>query len=300
MNKRLVGVLVFAFVVSAGASLLLYRLINARLSSSMTANVELIVAARDLGVGSLIKENDLKVITQNSPPPPNAVRKLEDAVGRGVVSNVYSGEPILENRLASRGAGAGLAATIPMGMRAVALRVDEVAGIAGFAMPGQRVDVLIMGTPPNWSHALGTLSKTLLQNIEVLSAGQQVQKDNEGKPMSVPVVNLLVNPQQAEILSLASNQARIQLILRNPLDKENSKTTGTAYASLFTGAPSEMPDAPRPAPPPRPKPKPVEPPPAVEAKPAPPPPPLVVEILHGSRRGESKFAKESKESKEAK
>ena len=148
-------------------------------------------------------------------------------MGRGVVANIYEGEPILEDRLASRGAGAGMAATIPMGMRAVAVRVNDIVGIAGFATPGMRVDILIMGTTPSIPQQLGTLSRTLLQNIEILSAGQEIQKNNEGKPMPVQVVNLLVSPEQAEIISLASNDARIQLILRNPLDTKETKTSGT-------------------------------------------------------------------------
>ncbi|MBK5294209.1 MAG: Flp pilus assembly protein CpaB [Acidobacteriia bacterium] len=296
MNKRLAVVLAFALVVSAGASFFLYKVINARLGSTQAgATHEAIVAAKDLGVGTLIKDIDVKAITLNSPPPPNAVKKLEDAAGRGVVAAIYEGEPILEHRLAAKGAGAGMAATIPMGMRAVAMRVDDVAGVAGFVTPGQRVDVLIMGAPPNWSPALGTLSKTLLQNIEVLSAGQQVQKDTEGKPISVPVVNLLVTPEQAEILSLASSQARIQLILRNPMDKEDSKTTGVAFASLFSGsqalpATTATPQAAQP----RPRAKPVPPRPPAVAKPVPVPVPLVVEIIHGSRKAETKFPQETK------
>jgi pilus assembly protein CpaB len=306
MNKRLVGVLAFALAVSAGASFLLYQLINARLANSVTAgNHEVITAARDLAVGTLIKDVDVKVITQNSPAPPSAVKKVEDVIGRGVVSNVYAGEPILENRLAAKGAGAGMAATIPIGMRAVAMRVDDIIGVSGFVTVGARVDLLIMGTPPNWSASLGTLSKTLLQNIEVLSAGQQVQKDNEGKPIAVPVVNLLVTPQQAEVVSLATSQARIQLILRNPLDKEDSKTTGAVYASLFTGSnqpPPVNPGSPKGPSQPRPRPIPVAPaPPPVQAKAVEKPPaPIIVEILHGARRGEAKFANESKDEKESK
>ena len=138
--------------------------------------------------------------------PANALLKKEEIVGRGVIAEIYAGEPIRSDRLAPIGAGAGLAATIPLGMRAVAIRVNDVVGVAGFVTPGARVDLLIMGAPANVPG--GTVAKTLLQNIEVLSAGQQIQKDSEGKPIPVPVVNLLVTPEQAEIVSLASNHAQ--------------------------------------------------------------------------------------------
>src|SRR5258708_36352228 len=121
------------------------------------------------------------------------------------------------------------------GMRAVSISVNEGGGVSGFVRTGARVDVLIAGNPPGSSNTLGTVSKTLLQNMEVLSAGQDMQKDSEGKPVSVPVVNLLATPEQAEILSLASSEMRIQLVLRNPLDTQTVKTPGTAVSNLSTG-----------------------------------------------------------------
>jgi pilus assembly protein CpaB len=167
-------------------------------------------------------------------------------------------------------------------MRAVAVRVNEIIGVAGFVLPGMRVDVLIAGAPPNASENLGTLSKTLLQNIEVLSAGHNIQKDDEGKPISVPVVNLLVSPEQAELLSLASTETKIQLVLRNPLDTQIAKTSGTAVSHLFTGAAFRNPQQAKPAPRPRP----------VRAEPAPvkEKPPVVVEVFQGGQRSEAKFA----------
>jgi len=124
---------------------------------------------------------------------------------------------------------------IPPGMRAVAIPVNDVVGVAGFVVAGMRVDVLISGTKPNGDGALGPVTTTMLQNLEVLSAGQEFRKDAEGKPVAVPVVNLLVTPDQAEQLSLASKQTTIQLDLRNPLDHEVTKTSGTALAKLFGG-----------------------------------------------------------------
>jgi pilus assembly protein CpaB len=180
---------------------------------------------------------------------------------------------------------------IPPGMRAFAIRVNEVVGVAGFVVAGMRVDVLISGNTPRGDQSLGTLSKTLLQNLEVLSAGQDFKKDAEGKPIMVQVVNLLVNPEQAEQLSLAASQTTIQLVLRNPLDREVAKTPGAAMANLFSGGKlkPEVPQAPRPraaAPPP------------VVVRMAPPPPPkkeeFTMEIISGTKKAELKFGGEGK------
>ncbi len=247
MNKRLLSVLAFALVISVVASLILYRLISTKLVNSAKASTtQVAVASHDLDIGTLIKDSDLKSADWSGPQPKGAVANPSDAIGRGVVAAIYEGEPILDGRLAMRGAGAGLAATIPMGMRAVAVHVNDVVGVAGFVVPGMRVDILIAGNPPLAPVSLGTQTKTLLQNIEVLSAGQNIQKDAEGKPNSVQVVNLLVSPAQAEILSLASNETRIQLILRNPLDNDTVKTPGTAIANLFSGN-EGLPQATRPS-----------------------------------------------------
>jgi pilus assembly protein CpaB len=204
--------------------------------------------------------------------PKGAIVKKEDAVGRGVVSNLYQGEPIIDSRLAAIGSGGGLAATIHPGMRACAVKVDEVVGVAGFVTPGMRVDVLISGTPAGSTNVNdGPKTKTLLQNIEVLSAGTDIQKDNEGKPQQVQVVNLLVTPEQAELLSLASNQTRIQLVLRNPLDTQQAHPPGVALTNLFADAS------------PAPKPRSTG---SVSHKAA---NVYVIEVLNGGKRSEQKF-----------
>lgn len=233
MNKRFLTVLVFALAVSGLATFLIARVVQGGLSAaSHQPTATILVAAHDLPIGTLLKEGDVKTTNWAGPMPQEAVNKQEDLMQRGVISTIYAGEPIMESRLAPKGGGAGLAAMIPKGKRAVAVRVNEVVGVAGFVLPGMRVDVLVSGNPPN-DQALGTETKTILQNIEVLSAGQSIQKDAENKPVSVQVVNLLVSPEQAEALSLASNEARIQLVLRNPLDNDEAKTPGTAMAYLF-------------------------------------------------------------------
>ena len=199
----------------------------------------------------MIREADVKEINWNGEPPATAITQTSAVIGRGAIAPIYSGEPVLEGRLAPRGAGAGLASTIPVGKRAVALRVNEVVGLAGFVMPGMRVDVIVAGNAPASANPTsGTLSRTVLQNIEVLSAGQNIEKNVNGKPEAAQVVNLLVTPEQAETLSLAGSETKVQLVLRNPLDTAEQATPGTSVARLFgqpDAAPTPKPAA-RPAP----------------------------------------------------
>ena len=278
MNRRLLLVLVSAFVIAAFCSYLVYRVVGNRLAATQQKATRVIVAVNDVKLGSVLREADLSTIDIVGSIPKGAILKREDAVGRGVISDLYQGEPILDSRLAAVG---GLAATIRQGMRACAVKVDDVVGVAGFVTPGMRVDVLISGNPPGPSNTMeGTRVKTLLQNIEVLSAGTDIQKDGEGKPQQVQVVNLLVTPEQAELLSLASNQTHIQLVLRNPLDTQVARTTGTAMANLFADGNVV-------------KPKPL----VVGQKALPPPAPGVylIEVFNGSKRTEEKFAKDGEE-----
>ena len=292
MSQRVLLILLVALLIAGGASLLVYRaMVRQARSASGMATVQVVMAARNLDVGTLIKDSDLKFGNWTGTLPKGTAVKKDSVLGRGVVLPVFEGEPVNESRLANTGAGGGLAATIPPGMRACAVRVNEVVGVAGFVAPGMRVDVLISGVEPGAAAASGPKVRTLLQNIEVLSAGQNIQKDAEGKPVQVPVVNLLVTPEQAETLSLASNETRIQLVLRNPLDRDIAKTPGNAMANLFTGQqPKPSPAAPRPAPRPKveaPKPPPV----VVQAPPPPPPPPPPhrIEVLNGAKHSEAQF-----------
>jgi pilus assembly protein CpaB len=290
MNRRLTSIIAMALVVATGASYIVYRLIQARMAAaSVPASNRIIVASRTLETGTLIREADLTYGNWVGAVPKGFGREPKDFVGRGVISPIYDGEPVTEGRVAPVGAGAGLAATIPPGMRACAVRVNEVVGVAGFVVPGMRVDVLIEGTNPGsgpGQAATGTRVKTLLQNVEVLSAGQNYQKDAEGKPVQVQVVNLLVTPEQAETLSLASNETHIQLVLRNPLDTQIAKTSGTAIGELFADpskpAPvkSVKPAAPKPVPPPA---EPIAAPPVKQT--------MLIEVLNGSKRSEAKFNK---------
>jgi len=245
----------------------------------------------------MIKDTDLKAGDWSGTVPPGSILKKEDAVGRGVISAMYEGEPVLETRLAPKGAGAGLPSMIPPGMRAVAVHVNEVVGVAGFVVPGMRVDVLISGNPPNGGGSQGTLTRTLLQNIEVLSAGQEFKKDVEGKPISVQVINLLVTPQQAEQLSLAANQTTIQLVLRNPLDTQVAKTNGAAVSQLFGAFPKMNANELAQQEAPKPKRKPLiatapPPPPPMAAEPPPKPQTFVIEMIQGTKKAEQKFTED--------
>lgn len=293
MNKRFAAVLGFAFVVASGASLLLYRLTSNRqpTTKAAPASAKIVVAARDLELGTVLREEDMKLEDWAAEVPMGAAVRTQDIVGRGVITKIFAKEPILDVRLAPKGAGGGFAAIIPKGMRAVAVPVNEVVGVAGFVVPGMHVDILISGQPPNGPSALGTLTKTLLQNIEVLSSGQDFKKDPEGKPISVQVVNLLVTPDQAEQLSLASHQTTIQLVLRNPLDHDEAKTSGTAVASLFTGTKITLKDVAGLETEPRPRPATKQQPPVLPLLPPPPKKdaPYVMEIISGSKKVESKF-----------
>jgi pilus assembly protein CpaB len=274
MNRRLLNILLIAFVIAAGCSYIVFRLVGNRLSGTRQTTTHVIAAAQDVKLGAVLRDADLTTIEISGALPKGAILRKEAAIGRGVISNLYLGEPILENRLAAPGSGGGLAATIPQGMRATAVKVNEVVGVAGFVTPGMRVDVLITGNPPGAANsAQGSLVRTLLQNIEVLSAGTDIQRDAEGKPLQVQVVNLLVTPAQAEILSLASNETHIQLVLRNPLDTKLDKPPGTATAQLFSDA--VLPKA------------------AVPVRNAAPKPPpshvYLVEVFNGSKKSETKF-----------
>ena len=275
MNKRVLVILLSAFVIATACSYLVYRVVGRRLLATQRKTTSVVVAATDIKLGSVLRDVDLTTSDVAGPPPKGAILDRKQAIGRGVISTIYQDEPILESRLAAAGSGGGLAATISQGMRACAVKVDDVVGVAGFVTPGMRVDVLISGNPPGSVNTNeGTKVKTLLQNIEVLSAGTDIQKDAEGKPKPVQVVNLLVTPEQAEALSLASNQTRIQLVLRNPLDTKITEPPGTAMASLFSD--KNAPPKPHSTGAPRPVTKP-----AARV--------FLIQVFNGSKRTEEKF-----------
>ncbi|MGA3263031.1 MAG: Flp pilus assembly protein CpaB [Terracidiphilus sp.] len=277
MNRRVLTILLLAFVIAGACAFIVYRIVGNRLSAAKPVpTTSVVAAAADIKLGSVLTSANLTTVQIAGTPPKGALLKPEDAIGRGVVSDLYQGEPILESRLAAVGSGGGLAATIPQGMRACAVKVDDVVGVAGFATPGMRVDVVISGVPPGQqaqAAAEGIQARTILQNIQVLSAGTDIQKDAEGKPKQVQVVNLLVTPEQAETLSLASNQqVKIQLVLRNPLDTKTAQVPGTAMTNLFTDGAAKRPAAS----------------PRNGRKPA--PEVITIEVINGSKTSEEKLS----------
>ena len=199
-----------------------------------------VVAASDLDVGATIGADDLRIIEwPSNAVPTGAFSRTEEVVGRGLIYPVIQNEPIMPVKLASKEAGGGLPPAIPAGLRAVSVRVNEVIGVAGYVLPGTRVDV-VATVSPNDRHDDIT-SKVILTNVQVLAAGTKIERDERNnKPMAVSVVTLLVGPEEAERLTLASSEGKIQLALRNPLDKTTPNTAGIRPAALLGfGAPAK-------------------------------------------------------------
>lgn len=298
MDRRFVLVLGVSLVFALVVSSIFYQM-TMRASappSPSTERVELkdiVVAAKPLTVGGTIKPGDVKIAKVTASQfPRGAFSNVEEVMDRPLTSNILLDEPIQEGRLAARGSGLGIAPIIPVGMRAVTVRVTEVVGVAGFVLPGMRVDILLTGKPPDGSDVVTT---TVLQNITVLSAGQTYQPDAKGQAINASTVTLLVSPDQAETLTLASQEGRIQLVLRNGSDHNIEKTPGREVRELFgarrpgsskrpIGGPpndgqpqdSDAVDAPFRVPRPRPNVIPAAVEPAPAAPPAPPPPDEIV------------------------
>ncbi|MEZ5354118.1 MAG: Flp pilus assembly protein CpaB [Bryobacteraceae bacterium] len=288
MDRRFLTVLGVSLVFALVVSSIFYQLSARAGSSGPAQNVDtqdVVVAAKPLPVGVTIKPDDIKVVKiPSSAFPKGAFSKPEEVIDRPVISNVLLEEPVLEGRLAARGSGLGLAPVIPVGMRAVSVRVNDVVGVAGFVLPGMHVDVLVTGRPPGADAA--TMTTTALQDITVLSAGQAMQADPRGQAINAPVVTLLVTPEQAEALTLAGNEARIQLVLRNASDTSRSQTPGKKMYELYRVKPVRSAESQgrwrgegegeEPEPRPRPTPVLAEPPPLPPAPAAPPPDQVVV------------------------
>lgn len=280
MDRRFLTVLVVSLVFALVVSAIFYQIVAKASGPTKKAPAvqtrDVVVAARALSLGVTIKPGDVKLSKIAAEAfPKGAFSKIEEVIDRPVVSNILEAEPVLEGRLAARGSGLGLAPIIPVGMRAVTVRVNDVAGVAGFVLPGMRVDVLVTGRPPS---ANNTITTTCLQNVLVLSAGTTIQPDAKGQAIQAPTVTLLTTPQEAEILTLAQQEGRIQLVLRNGGDHSIEKTPGRDVAELYGRARSEAP-APRPAAP-RVRAKPV----SLAAAPPPPPPPDQVIVIRGNQR----------------
>jgi pilus assembly protein CpaB len=228
--------IVFVLAITAGGTLALGTYNYMQKAPAKTVSIPtrpVVVAASDLEVGADLGADDIRIIEwPANAVPANAISNPDDVIGRGLILPVIQNEPILPMKLASKEAGAGLPPSIPPGLRAVSVRVNEVIGVAGYVLPGTRVDVVATVSPTQQSGDM--TSKVILTNVQVLAAGTKIDRDTDkNKPMPVSVVTLLVDPDEAERLTLASTEGKIQLALRNPLDKGTPVTRGIKPAVLL-------------------------------------------------------------------
>jgi pilus assembly protein CpaB len=243
MNRtRLLMIGVLALALGFFASVYVYKSLQSKSSSGIENGVDVIVAANDLQVGARVTEHDIKIIkVQGADLPPGAPRRRADVIGHGVIVPIAKGEFILPNRLAGENAGSGLPALIPPGMRAVSVRVNEVVSVAGFVTPGTRVDVLLTGTPGSGGEQQTT---TVLQNVAVLASGHTLERTSTGEAQTTAVITLLVSPDDAQRLTLASSEGRIQLALRNPLDTKQDEVPSSNSRGLYRGISAPAPTQP--------------------------------------------------------
>jgi len=234
MNRtRLLVIGVVALALGAALSFFVYQGLQAKMAPQKVG-VDVVVAANDIQVGAKIADRDLKVVKY--PPedlPPRVFHTKTSALGRGTVLPIGKGEFVVPDKLAAENAGAGLTTLIALGMRAEAVRVNDVTAVAGFVVPGTRVDVLVTGNPTGSSEPQ---TMTVLQDVAVLATGQRTERSATGEPQNASVVTLLVSPEDSEKLALASQEGRIQLVLRNPLDTNQEKAAAIRKRSLFGGA----------------------------------------------------------------
>jgi pilus assembly protein CpaB len=293
MNRttRTAVVMGFATLAAATASYGVYAAVKSMpVREVEVAHTFVAVAARNLPTGWRVSEEDVKLVAWPSKSPVlGGFSNVEAVRNRGLVASVGENEPLTESKLAPIESGAGLPPSIPPGMRAMSVKVDEVVGVAGFVVPGTRVDLVV--TLRGNARTEESMSRTVVSNVLVLTAGTKFDQEQakDGKPQPSTVVTLAVAPQDAERIALASSEGTISLALRNPLDVEPTETTGIRVAALMTGS--------TPGPPPvvrkrrivsaRPV-APAVPPPvaAVAALPATPPSVYTVQTFRAARRAE--------------
>jgi pilus assembly protein CpaB len=245
MNRnRLLIIGVVALGLAGIVSLLIYRFLRVATSTGpATTMTTVVAAATDLPLGTLLQESDLRLVKMpEADLPPGTYHNTVEVVGRGVVLPITKSELILSSKLASENGGAGLPSLIPAGMRGVSVKVNDVISVAGFVTPGTRVDVVLTGNPTKDSDPSQVTTTTVLENVQVLAAGQKLQRNEQGEPQQVTVITLLVNPDDAQKLVLASSEGRIQLALRNPLDTKNQVIPQIKNASLYRLQPGGAPE----------------------------------------------------------
>jgi pilus assembly protein CpaB len=229
-NRRMVVALVAALAISGACTLLIGRRLGKRPAAVAVAKVTYIVAARPIAAGEVIEAAALKQVDwPRSMPIQGGFQSMAPVTGRAALYPVAEGEPVLSADLAQPGTGLGLATRIPEGMRAVALRTNDVVAVGGFIYPGSHVDVLVTFGVTNGSVPL---TATVLQDVEVLATGQKTVPDPKGKPTSVDIVTLLLEPGQAERAVLASEKGAIHFVLRNGADQQQLPTQPIDLAQL--------------------------------------------------------------------
>jgi len=244
---RVFIVLVIALSAGGVFAYATYNFVQQPAPAASMKTQSVVVAAADLQLGKELKPEDVRMIQfPEGSVPMGTFTSPDDIMGRGVISPIVQNEPILSAKLASKEAGFGLPPIIPPGMRAVSVRVNDVVGVAGYVLPGTRVDVVATVNPTQ--NQIDVTSKVVLANVQVLTSGTKIEQDGDkGKPMEVSVVTLLVDPSESERLTLASTEGKIQLALRNPLDKTAPVTSGVRPAALLAyGAAPRPVSAPRP------------------------------------------------------
>lgn len=279
MNRstRTLVVFLMSLVVAAGASFVVYQAARNAPAPSVAATVPVAVAARALPAGAKLTAEDVRMVDW---PAANQIQggvsRSGDAVGRGLLAAVVENEPLSATKLAAVGSGAGLPPMITAGMRAISVKVDDVVGVAGFAEPGAHVDVVVTISQRDES-----VSRVVVSNVEILAAGTRADqaRPTDTKAALSSVVTLLVTPEDAERISLASSIGRIMLTLRHPLDASTTDTSGTRVAALL-GTPPPPPPAATPRPVAARAPKAA----VVMAAPPPPPPPYTVETIRAAKR----------------
>lgn len=232
-RNRMIVITLCALFLSGFVTLFAYRTLASRLSPTGEELRQIVVAKGDLPLGTRLVEADLSMVAW-----PKAVSlegsfvDPEEVLGRGVIVPMLHNEPVLESKLAPIEAGAGLIVAIPEGMRAVSVKVNDVIGVAGFVLPGTRVDVIVTGSPDQGGR--NDTSKVILENVVVLAVGQNIEQDMDGEPQTVKVITLLVTPQGSQKLALASVDGRLQLALRHPLDLEKIDPEPVKKATLYS------------------------------------------------------------------
>lgn len=271
MRNRMLIAGAIAIAVGLAASSFVYnQMRQVTTAAKLPETGKVVVAAVEIPLGTRLEANHLREISwPGGEPVAGMFTRAEDCVGRALITPVVQNEPILDGKLAPKEAGAGLPATIPEGQRALSVAVNEVVAVAGFALPGTMVDVLVTGSMEGRGGNSQTITRTILENVRVLAAGQKIEQDKDGKPQTVPVITLLVTPDEANKLAMASTEGRIQLTLRNTIDTKRVNPASVQRATLFGGATPAR---------------------RVQPGPQPKSPAFVVEVIRGTKRESSTFS----------